>query len=554
MKWFQNLAFRYKLILPLGVVVLLFLLFAASTLYRIDRLGKEVANLVRADMPVITDLLQADRDLYQALVAERTLIFVDVGSANYTALAADHAQNVQQAYERVTRAAATIASSRLAALQDIAEKLQSFEASYRAWETLSRQVVESRSSDTRAGRSAAIGLTLNEASAAFESMRDFLDQLEDLVLAGSQESGQRTEADVSSSQRDILLLSVACLIVMSVVVFGLPPMIVRPIRHILERVEDIAEGEGDLRARLDENSRDETGRLAQTFNRFLNRLHQLVGQSVSSAGQLVQASERLKAVAGESDRVILEQLTQIQMVATAVHEMAATVNEIARNSAHAAESTQAAEAGVRSGTDVVGEAAVAIGHLAEVVTRASEAIQALESESKAIGAVLEVIKGVAEQTNLLALNAAIEAARAGESGRGFAVVAAEVRNLASRTQQSAGEIEAMIAALQSSARNMVGIMQSGHGMVETTLQKAEQASRSLDDITRAVTAINDMITQIASAAEEQSAVTEEINKNTLKIQQLAEYASSTNDQTAAARDDLIALTQDLHASLACFKV
>jgi methyl-accepting chemotaxis protein len=174
MKWFQNLAFRYKLILPLGVVVLLFFLFAASTLYRIDRLGNEVANLVRADMPVITDLLQADRDLYQALVAERTLIFVDVGSANYTALAADHAQNVQQAYERVTRAAATIASSRLASLQDIAEKLQSFEASYRAWETLSRQVVESRSSDTRVGRATAIGLTLNEANAAFESMRDFL--------------------------------------------------------------------------------------------------------------------------------------------------------------------------------------------------------------------------------------------------------------------------------------------------------------------------------------------------------------------------------------------
>ena len=554
MKWFQNLAFRYKLILPLGVVVVLFFLFAASTLYRIDSLGEEVADLVRTDMPVINDLLQADRDLYQALVAERTLIFMDVGSENYTAMAAQHAENVQQAYERITRAAATIASSRLASLPDITEKLKAFETNYQTWESLSRQVVESRSSDTRAGRSTAIGLTLNESRAAFESMRDLLDQIETLVITSSEESVQRTETDVSSNQRDTLVLLAVCLIVMGAMVFGLPPMIVRPIRRILDRVEDIAEGEGDLRARLDEDSRDETGQLARTFNRFLNRLHQLIGQSVSSAGQLAQAGERLKTVAGESDRAIMEQLTQIQMVATAVHEMAATVNEIARNSARAADSTQAAEAGVRSGTHVVGEASVAIGHLAEVVTRASEAIVALESESKSIGAVLEVIKGVAEQTNLLALNAAIEAARAGESGRGFAVVAAEVRNLASRTQQSAGEIESMIAALQSSARNMVGIMQSGQGMVETTLQKAEQASRSLDDITHAVTAVNDMITQIASAAEEQSVVTEEINKNTLKIQQLAEHAASASDQTATAREDLIVLTQDLHASLACFKV
>jgi methyl-accepting chemotaxis protein len=192
--------------------------------------------------------------------------------------------------------------------------------------------------------------------------------------------------------------------------------------------------------------------------------------------------------------------------------------------------------------------------LADVVTRAAEAISALEVESNRIGAVLEVIKGIAEQTSLLALNAAIEAARAGESGRGFAVVASEVRNLASRTQQSTGEIEAMIASLQSSARNVVSVMDKGRGMTRHSLENAFQASQSLEAITQAVSRINEMSAQIASATEEQSAVTEEINGNTLRIQDLAEHAVAASRQTAQERGDLVELARALRAGLARFRV
>ncbi len=294
--------------------------------------------------------------------------------------------------------------------------------------------------------------------------------------------------------------------------------------------------------------------MARVVNRLLAKLQKLVSQAAVSAEQVNAASERLAMVATESDETMLEQLTQIQMVATAMHEMAATVNEVARNTAQAAESARNADTGVRSGARVVAEASVAIEQLAEVVSRAADAMAVLESETKQIGAVLEVIKGVAEQTSLLALNAAIEAARAGERGRGFAVVAAEVRNLASRTQQSTGEIESMIASLQSSTRKVVEVMQTGRSMVDSTLQKATQAGGSLEEITRAVATINDMNMQIANAAEEQTAVTEEINSNTIRIQGLAEQTVEANRQTAMTRTDLVSLAQSLRAGLAQFKV
>ncbi|TCT20844.1 methyl-accepting chemotaxis protein [Thiobaca trueperi] len=554
MKWFQNLAFRYKLILPLGLITCLFILFAWSTLYRVDALGMEVADLVRTDVPVVENLLQADRDLYQALVAERTLIFMDVSSPAYGGMTAQHAENVKQAHDRIDRAAAMLAASHLGMAPDIADKLDLFSELHHRWEALSNQVVQERSSDTRAGRSTAINLTLREASDAFEQMRAVLDELEEIVIDMSQRAAERAEAGVAASRLQTLTLLAVGLGILALVIFGLPPLILGPLRSILNRLQDIAEGEGDLTARLKEDANDEVGQMARVVNRLLAKLQKLVSQAAVSAEQVNAASERLAMVATESDETMLEQLTQIQMVATAMHEMAATVNEVARNTAQAAESARNADTGVRSGARVVAEASVAIEQLAEVVSRAADAMAVLESETKRIGAVLEVIKGVAEQTSLLALNAAIEAARAGERGRGFAVVAAEVRNLASRTQQSTGEIESMIASLQSSTRNVVEVMQTGRSMVDSTLQKATQAGGSLEEITRAVAIINDMNMQIANAAEEQTAVTEEINSNTIRIQGLAEQTVEANRQTAMTRTDLVSLAQSLRAGLAQFKV
>jgi len=555
MQWFHNLSLRYKLTIPLALVVFLFVLFVWMVLLRVGWLGEQVSELVRSDIPVVKNLLQADRDLYQVLTAERTLIFTAASSPEFAAAIKEHDENVAQARERFDRAASVIlADQHTASNSDIANKIETYKQRRETWEAITKRIVEERRSDTRIGRSTAINLTLKEGVESFDAMRSILDELEDIVIEAADVASQHVEKEVSKSRIQTLLLAAAVIGILIAIAFVLPPLVTKPMSRVLERIRDIAEGEGDLRIRLEQKGSDEVGQIAAALNRLLERLQQLISQTAGSAKQVDSAVERLTIVAAEGDEAVMEQLSQIQMVATAMHEMAATVNEVAANTAHAAESARTADSGVRSGAQVVGEASTAIEQLADVVSNASSAIATLESETNRIGAVLEVIKGVAEQTSLLALNAAIEAARAGESGRGFAVVAAEVRSLASRTQQSTGEIESMIAALQSSARNVVTVMDSGRGMVDSTLEKASQAGQSLEEITLAVSRINDLNAQIASAAEEQSAVTEEVSSNTLRIQNLAEHTVSSNQQTAEARVALAALAESLNADLAQFKV
>lgn len=554
MRWFQNLSFRYKLMIPLAVIALLFLLFAWTTLQRIDALADDVDDIVRADLPVVSDILQADRDLYQALVAERSMIFVDVQDPGFKELQAMHAENMQQARERFDRAASVILSSHLADVEGIATLLEEYKPLRERWETSTDRVVSERAADTPIGRSNAIGLTRKDAAAAFDAMRDILDQLQDKVLGASGQVSERAEREVAAARLQVLVALVAGLVALTLVGVLMPALVIMPMRRILHRVKDIAEGEGDLRARLAVDSKDEVGQLAAAVDGLLEKLQGLVAHATDSASQLDTAATELAHLSGEGDRAMMEQSAQIQSLATAMNEMAATVNEVAVNTTQAAESARMADAGARSGGRVVGEASEAIQNLAGVVEKATEAIAALETDSNTIGTVLEVIKGVAEQTSLLALNAAIEAARAGESGRGFAVVAAEVRNLASRTQQSAGEIESMILALQSSARNVVVVMDSGREMVDRSLLKASEASGSLEEINQAVSRMNDMNTQIASATEEQSAVTEEINANTIRIQGLADNAVAASRQIAMAREQLVSLSKTLTRELSQFKV
>jgi methyl-accepting chemotaxis protein len=554
MNWFHNLAFRYKLMLPIGALAALFVVFGLDAVGEVEGLGGEVAKVATVDMPAVGYLLEADRDLYQALVAERSMIFMDVKAPEYAALVKEHEENVRQAGERVGKFAAIAEESGMLSEGGVGDKLKAYEELRQRWEPLSQKVVDARSSNTRAGRSTAIELTLGEAAEAFAKMRAVLDELSGQVAAGAEETATLTQATVEESRVHMSVVLAIGLGICVLLVLALPPLITRPMKRMIAHVEDIADGDGDLTVRLEADSKDEMGQLARAFNRFVEKLHELVSQTVASARELGGSAEKLAMVSADSDQAVAEQLSQIEMVATAMNEMAATVQEVASNASQAAAGARSADEGARSGARVVEETVESINQLAGAVQNASGAIGELETESNKIGAVLEVIKGVAEQTSLLALNAAIEAARAGDQGRGFAVVADEVRNLASRTQQSTQEIEAMIESLQTSARHAVSVMESGRSMAESSVQKAAEAGGSLGDITKAVATINDMNTQIASAAEEQTSVTEEINSNTAKIHQLAERAAEGSRHTASAAEDLSSVAKDLQGRLAQFKV
>ena len=242
------------------------------------------------------------------------------------------------------------------------------------------------------------------------------------------------------------------------------------------------------------------------------------------------------------------------MVASAMNEMSATVQEVARHATQTAEASQGADDESRAGVLVAEEAIAGIRDLIAEIESAAAVVQHVESDTASISEVLNVIKGIAEQTNLLALNAAIEAARAGEQGRGFAVVADEVRTLASRTQNSTEEIQTMIERLQHGVKNAVDAMAGAQERAVTGSESVEKATQSLHVIAAEVATINNMNLQIATAAEEQSAVAEEINHNITRISNIADNTSSGATQTARSSEDLLRLTAELRRLVSQFKL
>lgn len=324
----------------------------------------------------------------------------------------------------------------------------------------------------------------------------------------------------------------------------------------LQRISDVANAvsKGDISMRCDLVSHDLVGDLVKSFNDMAQSLRGMIGEITGSTAQLAAAAEQLTTITENTSHGIRRQQAEIDQVATAVNEMVATVQEVARNAEQAARAAQEADQSAKSGALVATEAMGGIDALVNEVERSAGAIHELEAESENIGMVLDVIKGIAEQTNLLALNAAIEAARAGEQGRGFAVVADEVRTLASRTQKSTQEIHTMIERLQSGASNAVKVMEKARAQGKKGVDQVEKAAESLAMIAGAVATINDMNTQIASAAEEQSAVAEEINRNVVNISQAAVQSAAGSQQTASSSEDLARLAAQLQDLVGRFKM
>ncbi|WP_313554206.1 methyl-accepting chemotaxis protein [Stutzerimonas nitrititolerans] len=361
-------------------------------------------------------------------------------------------------------------------------------------------------------------------------------------------------ADALADMRNTALIVAGIAIALGLLVAALVARgIVRPIRVAVDAMRDIAAGEGDLTRRLEEHGRNEVAELGQAFNQFAEKVRRLVSEVAGSTSQVAAAAEEMSAITDEFNRDVAQQRHEIEQVATAMNEMTATVQDVARNAAQAAASAQAADREAQQGQQVVHETVSSIESVSVEVEHTASAIQRLEADSQSISAVLEVIRGVAEQTNLLALNAAIEAARAGEQGRGFAVVADEVRTLASRTQQSTLEIQQVIEQLQSGARNAAEVMHRGRAQVDSSVLQAQQAGSSLTSITIAVASISDMNTQIASAAEQQSAVSDEISQNVVNINQVADRVTESASQTAQASSQLAHLAVGLQTLVGQFK-
>jgi len=327
-----------------------------------------------------------------------------------------------------------------------------------------------------------------------------------------------------------------------------------PLQAMTRGLQDIASGDGDLTRRLPAGGEDEISQASRAFNSMMDKLHELIRRVVGSSQELSQAAERVSAVSEQTSQEVERQRSEIEQVATAMNEMAATAQEVARNAQHAAEAAQAGHDAAQQGGGVTRRTVEDITTLARDVQSAVDLIDQLSDGSRQIGAVLDLIREIAEQTNLLSLNAAIEAARAGESGRGFAVVASEVRSLANRTHESTEQIQSMIQQLQAGTGDAVAAMEKGHDQAQSTVGCANEAGQALEAITSAVATINQVNTQIATAAEQQRAVAEEINHNITVIHDVADRSSAGAGETAAAGDALAQLARELQQLVGQFRV
>ncbi|MCG8292900.1 methyl-accepting chemotaxis protein [Pseudomonas entomophila] len=373
------------------------------------------------------------------------------------------------------------------------------------------------------------------------------DQMSALVEQLRADAGSRAGAISASAERTVWLGVLVMLA--SAVLVGLFSLwlvnrsLVEPIRQLIDYVAQLSQGR--FGARVQSNREDELGRLALAANTLRDFLADTVGRLKGNAEELESASGRLRSIAGDMAHGTQDQFQRTDQVATAMHEMSATAQEVARHAAEAARAADDADHSAQAGDRVMQQTIDIIALVNREIAGTAAVIRHLENDSTRIGKVLEVIRGIAEQTNLLALNAAIEAARAGEAGRGFAVVADEVRSLAQRTAASIAEIHQIIEAVQSGAVEAVKAIESGQQRSEEGAEQVQQAGQMLQRITTAVEAIRDMNRQIATAAEEQTSVAEDISRNLVEITRIATANQEAVQHTEQAGQHLHGLSGQL---------
>jgi methyl-accepting chemotaxis protein len=394
---------------------------------------------------------------------------------------------------------------------------------------------------------------LNMLYQAIDPVSSKINELIGLQIKEAQGIRGRIDNEANKATDSYLFGALLALILVIALNWIVNRSILNPIKEFKTVMSSI-EKDSDLTLMVNLHTRDEFGETAAVFNKMMRRIDSLVGDLRSSTFQLSSASEELSNIADQATENTEKQHLESDQVATAMNQMSSTVQELSTSTSEAQSAAETADDLARNGQNIANQSMVLITDLLNEIKATSDLLKKLDSESQNIGSVVDVINGIAEQTNLLALNAAIEAARAGEQGRGFAVVADEVRTLAQKTQSSTQEIRDVVERLQQGAQAAVAAMNNGEQKSQACNESVEKGLASLTDITTAVQNIKDMNIQIAGALEEQSSVSEDINRNIMTISQMSSEISEAATNVASSGEHLSRLANGLEAKISVFKV